>query len=423
MNYKNRQFQKFNYSNSESSYKVFLLLSWEDIKIYKRLAYKTDNDWMSKLKKVYGNNPPLLPPFPFSEKYFSNAIACLRKIKKKLSFSNDTEALNYILTHAKYEENLFLLYNNIIEIERNYFKQHFRNLIRYAKGSSINRTNKGRKEAGTHTLTEPQLLELYIKQEKKCFFSGITFNVDIKSNDWILSCDRIDNTKGYIIDNIRLVVRELNIGCNKFWSPSKIKSIIKLREELINLSKFNEKLDNLLINKNKKIKIDPEERCSLFKICTYCFISKLKMDFPYKSTHCIECINSNINHNTKEFICRLLTSCKTNSNSRKFRVNRKDNSVEFTLTIDDIICKLKEQRGRCYYSNIPLVLHQSTDWQMSIERLDNSKGYNTDNIVIICLEFNNSAQWSKVKFDFFLSNVIQINRIDTPMDLVTNILL
>ena len=81
---------------------------------------------------------------------------------------------------------------------------------------------------------------------------------------------------------------------------------------------------------------------------------------------------------------------------------------------DDIIDMLRRQKGRCLYSGIPLRWMTNQDWRMSLERLDNFKGYNKDNCALICWEFNSSdytalagfnttgsSQWSRDKFKRF----------------------
>merc|ERR1739838_852466 len=62
---------------------------------------------------------------------------------------------------------------------------------------------------------------------------------------------------------------------------------------------------------------------------------------------------------------------------------------EYTLTLDSLLDQFWAQRGRCYYSGVPLkhsIPH--TDWRMSLERLRNDQGYTSDNCVWIASEFN-----------------------------------
>ena len=68
-----------------------------------------------------------------------------------------------------------------------------------------------------------------------------------------------------------------------------------------------------------------------------------------------------------------------------------------TLTIEDIMDIHNKQKGRCYYSGILYTCKTKTNWQGSLERLDPSKGYTKDNVVISTLEFNGPTQWSLEK--------------------------
>jgi len=67
-----------------------------------------------------------------------------------------------------------------------------------------------------------------------------------------------------------------------------------------------------------------------------------------------------------------------------------------SLTYEELLQIYEKQGGLCAYSGIKLQL--SKEWIMSLERLDELKGYTRDNVVLVCHEFNPSAQWSRDKF-------------------------
>lgn len=86
----------------------------------------------------------------------------------------------------------------------------------------------------------------------------------------------------------------------------------------------------------------------------------------------------------------------------KARVRAKKGRIEAgkcDITFDDLIQMWEKQKGRCYYSNVPMNTTIKTDFQASIERLDTTQGYTTQNIVLCCLEFNDVIQWSRSKFN------------------------
>lgn len=71
---------------------------------------------------------------------------------------------------------------------------------------------------------------------------------------------------------------------------------------------------------------------------------------------------------------------------------RKGQMPEHHITLQDIKDKYKDQKGLCYWSKTPLRLHyQKVSYHplgVSVDRLENNKGYSKDNIVL-CLRLIN----------------------------------
>ena len=68
----------------------------------------------------------------------------------------------------------------------------------------------------------------------------------------------------------------------------------------------------------------------------------------------------------------------------------KHRKIEHTLTINDINEMLEKQNGLCYWFKIPLIpsnKHKHPQ-QPSLDRLDVSKGYTKDNVVLCCYSAN-----------------------------------
>ena len=64
------------------------------------------------------------------------------------------------------------------------------------------------------TITAEDLISLYREQEGRCVVSGVilTHHKDGHGNkEFNISIDRIDNTLGYTLDNVRLVAYRLNM--------------------------------------------------------------------------------------------------------------------------------------------------------------------------------------------------------------------
>lgn len=64
------------------------------------------------------------------------------------------------------------------------------------------------------------------------------------------------------------------------------------------------------------------------------------------------------------------------------------------VTIKKLIKQYIKQKGRCHYLDVPLMLNG--DWQISVERLDETKGYIDGNWVLVTLETQSPfMQWTK----------------------------
>ena len=99
--------------------------------------------------------------------------------------------------------------------------------------------------------------------------------------------------------------------------------------------------------------------------------------------------------NTPPRLYTMLRKLKNNSIGHTKKRNAKGrNHRESEITIEYLIDIWEKQRGRCYYLDIPMNI--DGDWRVSLERIDNGKGYTRDNVVLTTLETQNSHfQWSK----------------------------
>ena len=164
------------------------------------------------------------------------------------------------------------------------------------------------------------------------------------------------------------------------------------------------------LDKNPILKKDREKTCVYDKkytqyiksrrICKKCTVDKdLNVDFSKdskldsgRSYTCKDCVNQQVHeyHSTSDgCIKELVNSCKSSAKRRGEK--GRNGASECTLTEEQVKEMFKKQKGLCYYYNSPLVFTRGGD-KISIERLDNTKGYTQENCVLVCQLANGFAQ-------------------------------
>lgn len=103
--------------------------------------------------------------------------------------------------------------------------------------------------------------------------------------------------------------------------------------------------------------------------------------------------------------------CQTIVGNARYRASKR--GWECSLSVDVLSDMLWMQRGKCYYSGVPMNYWQPfSHWRLTCERLDSCRGCTDSNCVLVAAEFNTSdcsmsprvrsqvfgtAQWSKLK--------------------------
>lgn len=203
------------------------------------------------------------------------------------------------------------------------------------------------------------ILKLYLKQERRCEITQklMTYNKLNDRNDESLhimnpdniSLDRIDSSKGYTRDNVRLICASVNkikwtmsdeklkVMCFNVITTNKLKNIDELRSKKINTG--------------KKIEKDIAE----------------------------------------DVYSKLRNFCSLRMNQT--RGNAKVRDLEVKIATNDVINKYFEQNGVCALSGMILTFDNEESNEisdLSIDRIDSNKGYTYNNIQIVSSIVNKS---------------------------------
>lgn len=159
-------------------------------------------------------------------------------------------------------------------------------------------------------------------------------------------------------------------------------------------------------------------------ICTTC-----KKYFPNKDlvAHCgMICINCRYHYNDNDgnalndHIGHLLSSARRGDKNDKYLSEKRKNFQKCDLNYEKIYFKFNtplsyfnKQINLCLISKIPLSYTKYTNWRMSIERLNEDKGYLFDNTSLICLEFQSAhRQWTVSKWNKFCQEYNPNRKVD-----------
>jgi hypothetical protein len=136
------------------------------------------------------------------------------------------------------------------------------------------------------------------------------------------------------------------------------------------------------------------------KTCKICGVTK-SIDNFYKSQRRLKCkiCTLNLTREYKREKRKNLDFRKSEGLKQKERrvrlwqntlIHYSKRGKEHNLTVEDINRMFEEQKGLCYWFKVPLIPSENSKHpqQPSLDRLDGTKGYTKDNVVLACYSAN-----------------------------------
>lgn len=125
---------------------------------------------------------------------------------------------------------------------------------------------------------------------------------------------------------------------------------------------------------------NPKRARNGYITCTVCELVVNKKDASTNTTCSNECTNK-IQRDKRNTLRGRLNLCLQKARARN----------ECNIDIEWLLNQWNKQNGKCFYTGWDMTLLGETFLRPSIERIDSSKGYGKDNVVLCCKQ----ANWAK----------------------------
>lgn len=289
------------------------------------------------------------------------------------------------------------------------------NLLNVSRSSTKHRRRMGRDH--DHDIDSGFLKSLWRAQDGRCALSGMPM-AHSPMTMWQASLDRVDDDRGYVPNNVRLVCLEFNghraiKETETLWrvAAGQLNVPVPNVSDELGQAHSRPKVGSKGGTIHARVRADGVAE----HICTKCS-RFLTVDRFWKSINkgCKTCRKHSCAEyrNTLRGRVRSLVSHAYNHADTRRKRGHRDRAGECSLTHDDLADMYRVQDGRCYYSDVPLQFDTGSLWLMSLERVNTTLGYHRDNCVLICVCFNATdctskrpgfdnaiLGWSKDKFE------------------------
>lgn len=185
------------------------------------------------------------------------------------------------------------------------------------------------------TIDYDWVCEKFNKQRGKCAYSEFSMNT-ITKNPYQLSFERIDTNQGYTKSNVILICQVFNVAAG--MSREKFQWLTQTHYEDI----------------RESFELDDGE------------IKRVGILY----------------HNAYH-------------RSKKLSKKRQGFFDALNIQKKDIIEMWSKQKGRCFYSDIPMTWEKKSDWMVSLERKNPEKSYTRENCCLVCSELNGQVQLNR----------------------------
>jgi len=132
-------------------------------------------------------------------------------------------------------------------------------------------------------------------------------------------------------------------------------------------------------------------------------VKHLDLWYPNNLSRCKDCDKRKKKSSYENTINKHLSSVENFLKYKLANCSQKK-TVTISITLDDLLNQFNKQNGKCFYSGrqLEIALRTKSLNSLSIDRIDSSKGYTPDNIVLCC-------------------SIINIMKLDTPEDEFINL--